>query len=136
MPAASGVNIPVYDLAVMALASGRIAYSITNDEIMRPMREWVFRRSAPHSGTIRIDTEDGYDDVPASMVHDGVFDPARSIRTPQFWGQLVECLMCMSFHTSLWILVAYLISAHWTVLALTPFALWGLSNAFAKWLHS
>lgn len=121
----------LYEIGVMALASGRVAFSLTNDEIFRPAREWIWKRSAPDEGPIRLD--DG-SDVPARMVHGGVFKPTIPMREPGFWGQLAQCVHCVSFWTSLVILLAYVVFGSITISLLAPFALWGLASAFGHWM--
>lgn len=141
-------------LLIIGIAAGRVAYSITHDEIFRRLREWIWLRSAPHSGMIVEYSEDGDDTQLARSYHwsevpqkvrddeanngihflpDGYrYQPQLPIRKPQFWGQLVECPMCMSF----WIAIIF-----WVLWQFAPFeiyyygimplAVWGVANWFA-----
>lgn len=113
---------------VVALAAGRVAYSLTKDEIFRPVREWIWLRWAPESGVIRETGGEGDVERPARMYQvvgrdgDGDlvvldarspkqvvgftdakfrFEPHHAMRKPTFLGQLTECFFCVSFWTSL-----------------------------------
>lgn len=143
--------------AVLTLASGRVAFSLTRDEILRPLREWIWLRSAPEEGTILERDEDNGDTPrPARYYHFGEnrvqivpdaeltgtcadfdefpgyeFNPALGPRIPGFWGQLFECPYCMSFWTSLVACAAWLLLGDAVLYPALPLALWGASNSFA-----
>lgn len=77
----------------------------------------------------------GGDEVlPARMVHDGVLEPGRDLRAPGFAGGLISCPYCNTFWISLALLLMYAATAHWTLVACTPFAAWGIATWFAKGL--
>lgn len=132
--------IPLYDAAVLVLASGRIAYSLIQDEIFRPIRESIYRYSAPSTATNR-------DGQPWRMVYSWKnnaderargwgrwsddFEPNR-MREVGFFGELASCFYCMSFWTSAAVLVSYALHPAGTVGFLTLFAAWALSNLIAK----
>lgn len=136
--------IPLYDLAILSLASGRVAYSITSDEIFRPVRELVYRYSAPRHDQ----DEDGH---PYRMIEwfkstkqererfpaIGVWqrehiDPTYTGRDVGFFGSLLECFYCFSFYTSVAAIVAYWIFGEEAVTVALPFAVWALANLYAK----
>lgn len=144
---------------VLSLASGRVAYSLTKDEIFRPMREWIWMRSAPEEGVIVERGGEGDVTRPARMYHlmhrdpvDGDwrmskmkcgpamaklndqryrFDPGVALRKPGFFGQLFECFYCMSFWTSLLACAAWLVLGDDVIYPALPLALWGASNVIA-----
>ncbi len=127
------MTIPIYDAAVLALSVGRISYSITSDEIFRPVREFVYRYSAPISAT-------DIDGNPHRMIHhwknnkrereagwgkwSSDFDPELGVRDPGFFGELISCVYCASFYASFAALAAYIVWPEQTIVALTGFALW------------
>lgn len=151
------MNIGTTDIAqflVMALASGRIAFSLTKDDIFQPVREWIWMRSAPEDGMVIERTMDGDVTRPARMyhlMHENAFDggldmgrgpkgdvkrghhfsPSTAMRKPAFWGQLWECPYCMSFWTSLIATVAWLLGGDAIVVMALPFAVWALANVLA-----
>ena len=118
-----------YEAAVVALAAGRVSHTLTQDEIFRPAREWIYLRSAPDGDTIRVSGQD----MPAQIVHhehgDVFFDPNEP-REPQFFGQLVQCPYCLSFYVSVALFLFYLAAGSVAVWILTPLALWMI----ATWL--
>lgn len=131
---------------VLALASGRVAFSLTKDEIFRPLREWIWMRSAPEEAMIVTRGDNGDQTIPARMMHlhhdrgrtsigehyvTREFKPQDPMRAPGFFGQLFECFYCMSFWTSLLAYVVYRIdfSLAWHVA--TPLAIWAVANAYA-----
>ena len=124
----------------LALASGRVAYSITTDTIFRPLREWIWLRSAPEDSAILHRTDSGDEQRPARLYHDygreGMasifdYDPTASPRRPGFFGQLVECPFCMSFWTSALACVAWLLLGNDVIYPALPLALWALANTYA-----
>lgn len=120
-----------YEAIVIALAAGRISHTLTQDEIFRTAREWIYKRSAPEHSTIRLDGSD----VPARMVIDWT-DPDTGktyyaatkepylIREPGFFGQLVECPYCLSLYVSLALFALFVLLGSTAVWILTPLALW------------
>lgn len=134
--------IPLYDLAVIAVAAGRVADSISGDEIFRPLRNWVYLRSAPVDDSIVTYGPSGDDVYPARMAtltseplslgteYEGM---RGDVRTPGFFGRLISCRVCLSFWVTLFWLAIYLLSAHWALTLATPFAIWGGAVAFAHW---
>lgn len=148
--------VDVATFVVLALASGRVAFALTRDEIFRPLREWVWLRSSPEEGTILERSEDGDSPRPARFYHltetkvqlvpdseltgtcadfdrfeDYAFDPGLGAREPGFFGQLLECPYCMSFWTSLAACAAWLTLGSDVLYPALPLALWGASNSFA-----
>lgn len=133
----------VFELAILSLASGRIAYSLAMDEIFRPLREWVWLRSAPDAGSITLDDRE----LPARMVHryrstpgellrgapkwNVEFDAASDLRSKGFFGQLIECPYCLTFWTSLAALAALAAFGDAAVIAALPFAVWAVANTYA-----
>lgn len=130
----------------LALASGRVAHSITQDTIFRPLREAIYRRSAPHGDVFFIVDGDGDRNLPARLVHDartwvvgeeyvdqiGLFyAPAAPARTPGFLGQLFECPFCMTFWTSAIAAAAWLALGDNVIYPTLPLALWALANSYA-----
>lgn len=130
----------IYEVSVMALAAGRVSYSLTKDEIFRPVREAIWRRSSPLYAT-NIQGE------PWRMIEcwkhneqerargwgkwSEEFDP-QSLREPGFFGRLVECANCLSFWVSLVIAIAYMAFGDVVVTLLAPLALWALANTYAS----
>ena len=147
----------VLTFALLTLASGRVAYLLTRDEIARPLREWIWLRSAPEEGTIlERDPDTGDSPRPARYYHwtetqvqivpdeertftcadfdtfpGYEFDPAQGPRVPGFFGQLFECPYCMSFWTSLVACAAWLVLGDAVIYPALPLALWAASNSFA-----
>lgn len=123
------LSIDVLHLAIVSAAAGRITHGFTSDDIFRPAREWVFRRSAPENAR----TADGQ---PWSMMHEvgpdaWAFDPHLPTRQPGFFGKLVECSYCMSFWVALGsVLLWWLLGDLW-VAAMLPFAIWAAANWYA-----
>lgn len=130
--------IPLADLAVITLASGRVAYSISQEEIFRPLRNWIFLRSAPVDAEIVLRREDGDEVWPARMVRDTLdgpsLEPNLDLRKPGFVGSAVSCPYCLSFWTSLAMILAYLALGHVVAVALTPLAVWAGATAAVRWL--
>ncbi len=131
--------------AVVALASGRVAFCLTKDDIFQGLRESIWMRSAPEDGQVVERTEDGDLTRPARAYHrvNGPqatigdtshayqYDPHRAFREPQFFGQLFECPYCMSFWTSLFAFVAWMILGNAVIFPALPFAIWAAANAYA-----
>lgn len=146
---------------VLALASGRVGYSLVNDEIFRKLREWIWLRSAPVNGTIRHFNEDGswqerpaafYQeveiDVPSAYIIGGGeptgtcmdwdkdtvidFAPDLDVRPARFLGQVFECHFCMTFWTSLLASIGWLAHPEFAVIMATPFAMWAVANLYAQ----
>lgn len=133
---------PLFDIGVACVAAGRLTFLVAKDEITRPIREAVYRRSAPHGDTAEL--ADGnvvswrmlFDESTGSHaetydVSTGMFFDPTSLRKPGFLGQLIECPYCMSFWISLAMCLAYLVLGSTLTFLLTPIALWGVANAFA-----
>lgn len=139
---------------VLALAVGRIAYSLTQDEIFRPLREWVWLRSAPESAALLRFEEDGDSQWPARMVHhyssigriwatkvvrqindDYGYAPTAPMRKPGFFGQLIECFYCVSFWLALVASIAWWLLGDNVIYAALPFAFWAGGNYFAHRLN-
>lgn len=131
--------------AVLALASGRVAFSLTKDDIFQGLRESIWMHSAPEDGQIVERTEDGDLTRPArayhrvngpqatigDTAHEHRYDPGAPFREPQFFGQLFECPYCMSFWTALFAFVAWAILGDAVIYPALPLAIWGASNSFA-----
>lgn len=145
-------------LLIIGLAAGRVTYLIVHDEIMRPLREWIWLRSAPEGATIRLAGGEGDKEVPARMMQvvardaDGdlvvmdatspakvvgfddakySFQPNHAMREPGFFGQLIECSYCSSFWVTLAFWVAYRwLPVEWHVfnLVIVPLAIWSLAT--------
>lgn len=140
----SSTDIAIF--ALLALGSGRVAYSLTRDDIFRKMREWIWLRSAPEEGTILERGADGDTQRPARFMH-LVYDkpytgtawepthteyhPELDPRDPGFFGMLFECPYCMSFWTSLAACAAWLVLGDDVIYPAALLALWGASNSFA-----
>lgn len=125
--------ISTYELGVLALASGRCAYSVTHDTIFEPVRAYVYRRSAPHSDT--FEDEDGRE-VPWRAwwpSPDGIgFVDFTRLREPGWWGNLFSCFYCMSFWTAVFWILMYLTLGNWAMwIAVVP-AMWAIGNLYAK----
>jgi hypothetical protein len=132
----------------LALASGRVAYSLVHDEIMRPLRERIWLRYAPESGTIRDYADDGSFELRiACMIHkaptyardslyleslDRFYSTQQTPRPATFLGQLFECHYCMSFWTSLLAAAAWLLLGDLAVTLAVPFAIWAIANTYAQ----
>lgn len=148
----SSTDIAIF--ALLAIGSGRVAYSLTRDDIFRKLREWIWLRSAPEEGTILERGGEGDAQRPARMYHphglnaDGDhvlvtgargdlidvryrFNPNIAMRYPGFLGQLFECPYCMSFWTSLAACAAWLLLGDDVIYPAALLALWGVSNSFA-----
>lgn len=130
----------IIDLAIIAIAAGRASWCISRDEIFRPLREIIYRHSAPTSDrnvdgmpwrmlepyrTTNRERELGagkwdYDSVPT--------DP----RTPGFWGSLIECPYCTSFWVSVVAFWLYQFAPDATVAGSTPLAMWAIATLYAK----
>jgi len=139
------MHVDVTDIAVfivVSLAAGRVAYSLTRDDIFRGLRESIWLRSAPEDGMIVERTPDGDLTRPArayhprvvpgspdTLVHD--YDPAAPFREPKFFGQLFECPYCMSFWTSAFAFVAWMILGDYVIYPALPLAIWAAANAYA-----
>lgn len=140
---------PIFEVAVMVTSAARVTYTVTSDDIFRPLREAIYKRSAPENDTIRIDDQD----VPARMVHaghynvvDGVWDkgaavliartvyrflPQEEPRPAGWWGSLISCPYCFSFWVALaWFALWLLLGETWVWIA-TPLALWFMANTLA-----
>jgi len=96
--------IPAYDLIVLGLASGRIAYCVSKEDIFQPLRERIAARDQINGG--------------------GPYDGEG------FLLGAISCPWCLSFWTSLLVLAAYWIIGSATITYLTAFALWGLATIF------
>lgn len=142
------MHISLQDLAtfaVLALASGRVAYSLVHDEIFRPLREWIWLRYAPESETIYEYGADGDRSTPARSWHrlrngDGTdidapfpfaYIPEEPLRTPTFLGKLIGCPYCMSMWTSTVALLAWWALGDNVIYPAAPFALWAAANTYA-----
>ncbi len=145
------------DIAIfieLSLASGRVAYSVTQDDIFRPVREFVYKRSAPDSDTILVRDENGDHEYPARSFHygdlsgQGVFYPWNEgdaevwnvgwhyrpelpPREPGWAGCLIECPYCLSFWTSLIAGLAWLLLGDAVAVIAAPLAIWALANTYA-----
>lgn len=134
----------------LSLASGRVAFCITKDDIFQGVRERIWMRSAPEDGMVVERTEDGDVTRPARMYHYGrqqggffainsvrsphdahEYRPELPMRKPGFWGQLFECPYCMSFWTSTLATFAWLVLGDTVVYPALPFAVWAVANAYA-----
>lgn len=131
------------------LAAGRVAYSITNDEIFRPLREAIYLRSAPRHDTILVFDQGGDREISARQFHpvneDGHpfegagikragYDwiPELEPRRPGWAGQLFECPFCMSAWTSAFFVGVWaLMGTDFAALFALPFATWALANLYA-----
>lgn len=130
---------------VLALASGRVAFSLTKDDIFQGLRESIWMHSAPEDGMVVERTEDGDLTRPARAYHyhreqvnlgqeweqGFAYDPAAPFREPQFFGKLFECPYCMSFWTSLLACVAWLVLGDAVIYPALPFAIWMVANTLA-----
>lgn len=130
--------IPLIDMAVISLASGRVAYAIARDEIFRPLREYVYRYSAPISDT-------DIDGQPHRLIHHWKnnkreralgwgrwshdYDTSIAPRKPGWLGRLVECPYCLSFYTTIGALIVYSLFG---IEVLYVFALWAVANLYAR----
>lgn len=144
------------DIAIfieLSLASGRIAYSVTRDDIFRPVREWVYERSAPDSDTILVRDEAGDHEYPARSFHhvettvnlvpvpetcadvdtftEFRYEPGMPPREPGWAGCLIECPYCFSFWTSLVLAAAWLLLGDVVAIFALPFAAWAVANTYA-----
>jgi len=124
-------NPTLTEAAILALATGRVSYSITSDTIFRPLRERVWRWSAPETAT---------DDIgrPWRMLHvheDGFteFGP-RTPREPGFWGTLIECPYCVSFWAAHAVVLAWIMWGSAIVPWAVGLALWSLATLYARWI--
>lgn len=137
---------PIMQGAVLALASGRIAYSLVADDIFRGLREWVWMRSAPEAATVRRELAGGgWENLPAAMFHEicsseselrdivcaRAYDPVRDPRPAGFAGQVFECVYCMSAWTSLGAAITWALLGDAAVVVAAPFALWAIANLYA-----
>lgn len=124
--------IPVYELAILALASGRVSYSFPNEDIWAPIRDRIFLWSPPDSTD-----KDGR---PYRLWHkDGAsytYDEGTAPRDKGFIGSLLACPWCLSFWVSVGMTLLWLVFGSAFTMLMVPFALWGLATAFAKWLNS
>jgi hypothetical protein len=138
--------------SVLSVASGRVAYSLTRDEIFRPLREAIWRRS-PGDGNVMVRGDDGDRELPVRMMHYGDlvggtlfrwnegdrvvgelgwhFRPDRPPRDPGFFGQLFDCVYCMSFWTSLIACAAWLALGDAVLYPAAPLAVWAAANTYA-----
>lgn len=94
--------ISVFDLVVLMLASGRIAYCVTEDEIFEPLRRKTENRW--------LDT---------------------GSRFWWFLKSIFECPYCLTFHTSFVAFALWILWPVATVWAAIPFAIWCVSNVIA-----
>lgn len=132
----------LFDYLLLALAAGRLAYAITQDEIFRPVRQYIWLRSAPVHGMYRLHGED----VLASKIDRWKTTEEErqrglpkwemdyiegSRRAPGFLGQLFECAYCMSFWTSAALLGSYLAWPTATIAFSSLVALWAAANTYA-----
>jgi len=124
-------NPTLMEVAVLALATGRVSYSITSDTIFRPLRERVWRWSAPETAT---------DDIgrPWRMLHthsDGFteFDP-QNVREIGFFGELVSCPYCASFWLAHVVALAWILWGGAIVPWVAGLALWALATLYARWI--
>lgn len=142
------MQVDVTDIAtflVVSLASGRVAFCLTKDDIFQGLRERIWMHSAPEDGMVVERTADGDLTRPARAYHrvngpqanigdtshEHRYDPGRPFRTPGFWGQLWECPYCMSFWTSALACVAWLVLGDAVMYPATPFAVWAVANLYA-----
>lgn len=140
------MQVDVTDIAVflvLSLASGRVAFSLTKDDIFQPLREFVWMRSAPEDGMIVERTVDGDRTTPARAWHllhnrgytedrsEYAYDPGQPFRNPGWFGQLIECPYCLSFWTSLAACVAWVVLGDAVVYPAMPFAVWAVANLYA-----
>lgn len=91
----------------LALASGRVAYCVTKDDIFEPLREWLnIRDFKKHGG-------------------EGPYDGNG------FLFAVFSCPFCMSFWTSLLAALAWVVLGTDVVIFSTPLALWAVANSYA-----
>lgn len=157
------MTITATDVAVfleLSLAAGRVGYSLTQDEIFRPVREAIYLHSAPHSDVIVKRGDEGDLELPARMVHRVTrleqpdtslgrdearerfmaqkgergweYMPQEPLRKPGMLGQLFECPFCMTFWTSLFFVGVWaLMGQDFVAMLALPFATWALANLYA-----
>lgn len=123
------MSAPLYDVAVLALAAGRVSYSLTNDTIFRPLRELIWKVSAPETAT-------DIEGRPWRMLWpvpggEPLFTP-NELRPIGWLGELASCPDCMSFYVAFLAITAYILYPIETVSFLSVFALWGMANLFAR----
>lgn len=135
----------IASFVVLSLASGRVAFCLTKDDIFQPVREWIWMRSAPEDGMVVERTAEGDLTRPARAFHrvNGPqanigdtshrydYVPALAFRKPGFWGQLWECPYCMSFWTSLLAVLVWLLIGNAVIYLALPFAVWAVANVLA-----
>lgn len=136
----------VLTFLLLAIASGRVAYSLVNDEIFRPLREWIWLRHAPESEMIYEYGADGDRSTPARAWHRQpsgpvanighvderyAYDPDLPLRTPTFLGKLIGCPYCMSFWTSAAAMLAWWALGDNVIYPAAPLALWAAANTYA-----
>lgn len=134
------------DFTVMALASGRVAYSLTQDDIFEPARRWIWWHSGPDVGSkinlfgqiVEGRNWDRFRSTPDEVArglskwqYESVDDNGMPPREPGWLGRLVGCFYCMSFWTSCAALAAYNVAPDLTVQICLPFALWAAANTYA-----
>lgn len=147
----SSTDIAIF--AELGLASGRIAYSVTRDDIFRPVREFVYARSAPDSDTILVRDDNGDHEYPARSFHhvetridlcpdpqtcadvdyieEFRYEPTLPPREPGWAGCLIECPYCFSFWTSVVLCAAWLLLGDAVAYLALPFAVWAVANTYA-----
>lgn len=101
--------IPILDMGIMALAAGRSAFCISTETIFEPVRNRIWKWSPPSVAAFALDPKGGF-------------------RTPGFWGQLVECPLCVSAWLSILFFLAYLGFGGVVSTALTPLAIWSVAS--------
>jgi hypothetical protein len=94
----------------LALASGRVAYSLTSDDIFQPLRERIQARD------VRLMNKRG---------EEGPYDGQY------FLAGVFSCPFCMSFWTSLLAAIAWVALGTDVVIFSTPLALWAVANTYA-----
>lgn len=131
------MNADLWMIVLVPLAAGRAAYSVAHEEIFRPVREYVFRYSAPMTATDiegrpwrMIDwyksTEHERKNLGAKKIEYD-FDP-QTLRNPGFFGQLFECPYCLSF----WFTMIMVVIGYWYPHIVLFLALWALSSLFVR----
>lgn len=96
--------------AALALASGRVAYSLTTDDIFVPLRTRIEVRD------IRLENKRG---------EEGPYDGHY------FLAGVFSCPFCMSFWTSLLAAAAWLALGDAVIYPALPLALWAVANTYA-----
>ena len=100
----------VYVFLTLALASGRVAYAVTKDDIFQPVRTWAVRRD------VRLANRKG---------EEGPYDGQY------FLAGVLSCPYCLSFWTSLFAAIAWVALGTDVVIFSAPLAIWALANLYA-----